>query len=119
MDELVSHLTLARITNVTIKRRHKCLTIGGEEESRCGCGVSVIHGGIPHDGAFPPARGAHGGGQYPWPEGGGGLLELRLGWLAEGGGGQLYAGGGGCGSHVEGCPVVGDPPHGITGVGPI
>jgi hypothetical protein len=102
MDELVSHLTLARITNVTIKRRHKCLTIGGEE-----------------DGAFPPARGAHGGGQYPWPEGGGGLLELRLAWLAEGGGGQLYAGGGGCGSHVEVCPVVGDPPHGITGVGPI
>jgi hypothetical protein len=58
----VSHSTLARITNVTIER-HKCLTIGGEEK---GCyGVGVVQGGIPHDGACPPAGGVHGGGQYP------------------------------------------------------
>jgi hypothetical protein len=38
---------------------------------RCGCSVSVLHRGIPHGGACPPAIGAHGGGgQYPWPEGG-------------------------------------------------
>jgi hypothetical protein len=76
MDELVSRLILARITNVTIERRHKCLTIGEEEEDRCGCGVSVVHGGIPHGGACRPARGTHNGGQYPLPEGGGGVLEL-------------------------------------------
>jgi hypothetical protein len=45
-------------------------------------------------------------------------VELWPGWPARGGGGQYLAGGGG-GSHVEGCPATGDPPHGITGVGPI
>jgi hypothetical protein len=32
---------------VTIER-HECLTVGGEEESRCD--VGVIQGGIPHGG---------------------------------------------------------------------
>jgi hypothetical protein len=43
MDELAIRSILARITNVTIERMHKCLTIGGEEEDRCGCDVGVIH----------------------------------------------------------------------------
>jgi hypothetical protein len=74
---------------------HKSLTIGGEEEGHCGCGVDVIHGGIPHGGACPLARGAHGGGgQYLWPEGVGGVLELWPGWPAGGGGGQYPPGGG-------------------------
>jgi hypothetical protein len=61
--------------NGTIKRRHKCLTVGGEEEGHYGYGV--VHRGIPHSGACPPAGGAHDdGGQYPWPKGGGGVLEL-------------------------------------------
>jgi hypothetical protein len=47
MDELASHSTLARIMIVTIER-HECLTVGGEEESRCD--VGVIQGGIPHGG---------------------------------------------------------------------
>jgi hypothetical protein len=68
MDKLVSHSTLARITNVIIKRRHKCLTVGGEE-GHCGCGVGVVQGGIPRS-ACPPTRGAHRGGQYPLPKGG-------------------------------------------------
>jgi hypothetical protein len=63
MDELASCSTLAHITNVTIERMHACLTVVGEEEGHCG--VGVIHGGIPHGGAYPPARGAHGGNQYP------------------------------------------------------
>jgi hypothetical protein len=42
MDELASHLTLARITKVTIERRHKWLVNGGEEEGCCGCGISVV-----------------------------------------------------------------------------
>jgi hypothetical protein len=66
----VSHSTFVRIINVTIERRHKYLTVGGEEEGRCDCGIGVIHGGIPH-----------GGSQYPWPEGGGGVLKLWPGWL--------------------------------------
>jgi hypothetical protein len=76
MDKLASHLILTRITNVTIERRHKCLTVGEEEEGRYGCDVSVIHGGIPHGGACRPAGGTHDGGQYPLPEGRGGVLEL-------------------------------------------
>jgi hypothetical protein len=56
--------------------------------------------------------------QYPWPEGGGGVLELWSGWLAGVGGGQYPAGGGG-GGHIGGCLVVGDPPHDITSVGPV
>jgi hypothetical protein len=75
MDELVSRSTFARITNVTIERRRKYLTVGGEE-GRCGCDVGVIHKGIPHGGACPPTGGAHGGGQYPCPKSGGGVLEL-------------------------------------------
>jgi hypothetical protein len=63
MGELASRSTLAHISNVTIERRHKCLTIGGEEEGCYGCGVDVVHGGIPHSGACPPAGGAHSGGQ--------------------------------------------------------
>jgi hypothetical protein len=43
-----------------------------------------------------------GGGQYP----------------PEGGDGQFPAGGG-SGGHVGGCLVMGDPPHSITGGGPI
>jgi hypothetical protein len=62
MDELATHLTLSHIRNVIIERRHKCLTMGGEEEGRYGCGVGIIHGGIPHSGACPPIGGAHGGG---------------------------------------------------------
>jgi hypothetical protein len=50
------------------------LIIGGEEEGRCDIGV--IHRGIPHSEACPPGGGAHDGGQYPWPEGEGGVLEL-------------------------------------------
>jgi hypothetical protein len=89
--------------NVTIESRHKGLTVGGEEEGRCGCGVGVIHGGIPHGEACPPARGAHGGGsQYP-PEGGG----------------DRYPPGGGNGGHIGGCPAMGHPPHSITGGGPV
>jgi hypothetical protein len=42
----VSHLTLARITKVTIKSRHKCLTVSGEEEDHCSYDVGVIHRGI-------------------------------------------------------------------------
>jgi hypothetical protein len=120
MNELVSRSILACITNVTIERRHKCLTVGGEEEGHCGCGcdVGVIHRGIPHGGACPPAIGAHGGGQYRWPEGGGGVLELWPVWLARGGGGQYLAGGSG-GGHIDVCPVAGDPPHDTTCVGPI
>jgi hypothetical protein len=53
-------LTFARITNGIIESRHKKLTIDGEEEGRWGCGVGVVHGGIPRDGACPLARGAHG-----------------------------------------------------------
>jgi hypothetical protein len=49
----------------------------------------VIHRGIPHGGACPLAGGAHdGGGQYPWLESGGGVLELWPGWPAGDGGGQ-------------------------------
>jgi hypothetical protein len=59
MDELASRSTLARIMNVTIERRHKCLTVGGEEKCCCGYGVGIVHRGIPHSGACPPARGAH------------------------------------------------------------
>jgi hypothetical protein len=76
MDELASHSTLAHITKVTIESRHKYLTVGGKEEGRYGCGLGVIHRGIPHDGTCPPAGGAHGGGQYPRPNHGGGVLEL-------------------------------------------
>jgi hypothetical protein len=77
--------------------------VGGEEKCRCSCHIYVIHSGIPHGGACPPARGAHsGGGQYP----------------AEGGDGQYPARVGG-GGHVGGCPIVGDPPHRITDVGPV
>jgi hypothetical protein len=68
--------------NVTIESRHECLTIGGEEEGRCG--VDVIHGGIPHSGSCPPARGAHGGGQNFWPKSGGRVLELWPGCPARG-----------------------------------
>jgi hypothetical protein len=39
MDKQVSHSTFVHIMNVAIERRHKCLTVGGEEEGRCGCGV--------------------------------------------------------------------------------
>jgi hypothetical protein len=88
MDELVSHSTFARITNVTIERRHKCLTIGGEEKGHCGCGIGVASTeAFPNDEACPPAVGAHGGGQYPWPEDGGGVLELWPRWPAGGSGG--------------------------------
>jgi hypothetical protein len=76
MDELASHSTLAHIMNVTNEWRLKCLIVGGEEEGRYNCGVGVIQGGIPHDGACPPTRAAHSGSQYPWPEGGGKVIEL-------------------------------------------
>jgi hypothetical protein len=102
---------------VTIESRHKCLTIVGEEESRCGCGVGVIYGGIPHGGACPSVGGVHGSDQYPWPEGEGGVLELWPRWLPGGGGDQYPPGGGG--AHVEGYSAAGDPPHDITGVGPV
>jgi hypothetical protein len=108
MDELASHLTLARITKVTIERRHKWLVNGGEEEGCCGCGISVVHRGIPEDGSCPPARGADDGDEYPCLEGGGGVLELCPRWQAGGadgqyplrGGGGKYQVGGGGGSHV-------------------
>jgi hypothetical protein len=61
-----------------------CLTVGGEEEHRYGIGA--IHRGIPHGRACPPSGGSHGGGQYPWPIGGRGVLELWSGCSAEGGG---------------------------------
>jgi hypothetical protein len=57
-------------------------------------------------------------GQYPWPEGGGGVLELGAGWPTGGDGGQ-YPAGGGDGGHIIGCPAMGDPPHDITDGGPI
>jgi hypothetical protein len=96
--------------NGTIESRLKRLTVGGEE-GHCGCSVGVVHGGIPHGGACPPAGGAHGGGgQYPW-------LKLWPGWPARGSGGQYPPKGGG--SHVGGCPAVRDLPHGITVGGPI
>jgi hypothetical protein len=98
------------------------------KKCHCGCSVGVIHRVIPHSEACPLSRGAHGGDSlYPWLEGVGGVLELCLGWPAgggvgqyppEGGGGQYQAGGSG-GGHVGGCPAVGDPPHGITGGGPV
>jgi hypothetical protein len=55
------------------------------------------------------------------------VLELRPGWSAGGGGGQYpsedggsqYPARGGGGGHIRGCPVAGDPPHGIMGVGPV
>jgi hypothetical protein len=115
MNELASHSTLAHITNVTIER-HECVTVGGEEDGHCD--VTVVHGGIPHGGTCPPAGGAHGGDQYPWPEGGRGVLELWSRCQAGGGGVQYLAGGGG-GDHIEVCPAAGDPPHDITGVGTI
>jgi hypothetical protein len=68
MDELASRSTLAHITNVTIESRHKCITVGGEEEGRYSCSVGVIHGVVPHGGACPPAGGAHGGSQYLWTD---------------------------------------------------
>jgi hypothetical protein len=123
----VSRSTFVHIMNVAIERRHKCLTVGGEEEGRCGCGVGVIHRGIPYGGACPPVGGAHDGDQYPWPGDGGGVLELWPGWPARsdgsqyppGGSGGQYPTGSNCGGHVEGCPAAGDPPQGITGVGSI
>jgi hypothetical protein len=48
-----------------------------------------------------------------WPAGGGGDQYLVI-----GGGGKYPARGGG-GGHIEGCPAVGDPPHGIMGVRPV
>jgi hypothetical protein len=51
------------------------------------------------------------------PKVGGGVLELWHGCSVGGGGGQYPAGGGG--GHIEVCSATGDPPHGITGVGPI
>jgi hypothetical protein len=91
-----------------------------QEEGHCGCGVGVIYRGIPHGGACHLDGGAHGGGgQYPWPEGGGGgVLEPWLGWSVGGDGGQYPLAGGG-GGHVRGCLTVGDPLHGITGGGSI
>jgi hypothetical protein len=47
-----------------------------------------------------------------WPVGGGGGQ-----YLPEGGGGLYPLGGGG--GHVGGWLATGDPPHGITGGGPI
>jgi hypothetical protein len=57
----------------------------------------------------------------------GGVLELWPGWPAGHGGGQYPATGGGGqypaagigGGHIGGCLAAGDPPHGITGVGPV
>jgi hypothetical protein len=71
MEELASRSTLAHIMNVTIERRHKCLTVSGEEEDGCDCSVGVIHEGIPHGSACPPAEDAHSGNPYRWPKGGG------------------------------------------------
>jgi hypothetical protein len=42
------------------EERRSSYDVGGKEEGRYD--VGVIHRGIPHDGACPPARGAHGGG---------------------------------------------------------
>jgi hypothetical protein len=84
-------------------------SVGGEEEGRCGYGIDVFQGGISQGGACPLAGGAHGGGQYPRPEAGGGVLKLWPGWPVGGGGGR----------HVEACSVAGVPPHDITCVGPI
>jgi hypothetical protein len=61
---------------VTIERRYKCLTVGGKEEGHNDCDIGVVQGGIPHDRACPPTGGAYDNGQYPWPEGGGGVLKL-------------------------------------------
>jgi hypothetical protein len=56
-----------------------------------------------------------------------GVLKLCPGWPTgggsgqyppEGGGGQ-YVAGGDSGGHIGGYPATGDPPHGITGVGPV
>jgi hypothetical protein len=57
----------------------------------------------------------------------GGVLELWPGWTAGGdgsqylpkGGGSQYPPGGGGSGHIGGCPATGDPPHGITGGGPV
>jgi hypothetical protein len=74
---------------------------------------------FPTQGLCPAARGAHGGdGQYPWSEGGGGVMEPWPGWPAGGGGGQYPPRGGGSG-HVRGCLAMRDPPHGIMSGGPI
>jgi hypothetical protein len=124
MEELASRSTLAHIMNVTIEWRHKCLTVGGEEEGHCNCSVGVIHGGIPHGRACPLAGDAHSGNPYHWPEGGGGVLELWPRWSTGGGGSQYPPGGGGgqylargdVGGHVELCLAIGDPPHSITSV---
>jgi hypothetical protein len=113
--------------NVTIEWRHKCHTVGGEEEGRCGCGVGVIHGGIPHGEACPPTGGAHGDGQYLWPRGGGGVLELWPAWRIGCGGGQYPPGGGGSqhlagsggGNNIKVCLATRDPPHSITGIGTV
>jgi hypothetical protein len=68
----------------------------GEKEARYSCSVVVVHGGIPHGGACALAGSANGsGGQYPWLEGEGGVLELCPVWLAGGGGGQYLPEGGG------------------------
>jgi hypothetical protein len=49
-----------------------------------------------HGGACPLAGGTHSNsGEYLWPEGGGGVLELWPGWPARGGGGQYPLEGGG------------------------
>jgi hypothetical protein len=63
--------------NVTIERRHKCLTVGGKE-GWYNCGVGVIHEDIPYGRACPLSRGAHGGGQYPWPKVGEECWNSRL-----------------------------------------
>jgi hypothetical protein len=74
----------------------------------------------------PLVGGSHGGGgQYPRPEGGAGVMELCPRWLAGGGGGQYppeasgcqYPPGGSSGGHVGGYPAIGDPLHSITGGG--
>jgi hypothetical protein len=46
------------------------------------------------------------------------MLKLWPGWPAGGGGGQ-YPPRGGDGGHVGGYPAARDPPHGITGGGPV
>jgi hypothetical protein len=93
------------------------LTIA-DKEGHCG----VIHGGIPNGGACPAGGGAHniGDDQYPRPDNGVGVLELWPGgghYPARGGGDQYLAGGGD--GHVKGCSTAGDPPHIITGTGPV